>query len=219
MDREARRERQQKFNEDLKDLLLYVGFAGALISAVAYIIMTIVMINGFSSAIDVEKQITFSILSSMIGLVISFLLRSQGIAFAKNEDEAQEVMKEYRELRNKEKDTKDLRTIGYHMTIATIKDIIIKGTMIAGSMFGIFYMFAEGNGDWSLLGLALSNILMFTGFGLVALSKMYDKYIDEHLNVVRERISRIKEEKENTDVQVDRNECKATPSIRIENED
>lgn len=186
MDNEKRKERQQKFNDELKYMLLYVGFAGAIISAVAYMIMTIVMINGFQSSLDIEKQIMFSVLSSLIGLVISFLLRSQGIAFAKNEEQSKIVMKNYYEALNKKKTVKKLKTITYYMVRATIIDVIVKGTLFIASMWGIIYMFSEGNGDWSLLGLALSNILMFAGFGLVALSKMYDKYLDEHISVIKE---------------------------------
>ena len=34
---------------------------------------------------------------------------------------------------------------------------------------------------------------MFSGFGLVALSKAYDKYIEEHIPVIKSIIARLKE--------------------------
>jgi hypothetical protein len=53
-----------------------------------------------------------------------------------------------------------------------------------------------------LIGLAIANILMFAGFGLVGLATVYDKYLEEHIPVIKERIEQLKKinknkEKEN----------------------
>ena len=188
-----RRERQKRFNDELKYMLLYVGFAGAIISAIAYLIITLVLITGFKSQLQLQQQLYFSIFSSAIGLVISFLLRSQGRAFAEKEEHSIQVNQEYEKLLNKTSKAKKNKSFTNYMLKRTFWDIVGKGISITGSMFGLIYMFSQGNADWSLMGLALSNILMFTSFGLISLSKAYDYYLDKHIPYLQELIDRMKE--------------------------
>jgi len=84
--------------------------------------------------------------------------------------------------------------IGWYMFWALIVDIFIKGSSVAISTFLIVYIFVKGSGDWSLLWLAFSNIGLFTGFGLVSLSKIYEKYIEKHLPAVIQRTIRLQEQ-------------------------
>ena len=51
-----------------------------------------------------------------------------------------------------------------------------------------------GSGDVSLILLAFANIFMFMGFGLIALSKFYDLYNNEHIQAVKELIERLKDQ-------------------------
>ena len=199
---DTRRQRQQKFSEELKYWLLYVGFATAIISAIAYIIIVFVIITGFDSDYQLQSRIYFSLFSSAVGLIMSFALRSQGITFAQKENDSIEIMTEYRQLLNKKKKDKKLHDITYYMVKSTITDIIFKGLTIAGSLVGLIYFFSQGNGDWALMGLAASNILMFIGFGLIALSKAYDHYIDQHIPVIKQRIERLKNELNEPNLQV-----------------
>jgi len=180
-------------NDKIKKIMLYTGIFGSVISAIAYLIITYVIVIGFASAVDQQKQILFAILGSSIGLIITFLLRTQGISFAEKEPESIKTMQKYHKLMNKRKSIKKLHTIKYFMKWATIKDIFTKGVSIAGSTFLIMYIFMEGNGDFGLFGLAVSNIMMFTGFGFIALSKAYDKYIDEHIPVIKAIIEKMEE--------------------------
>ena len=179
-------------NDKVKNILIYTGIAGAIISAIAYIVITYTLIVGFETAVAIEKQILFAILGSAVGLMITFFLKNQGITFAEKEKDSIETMSQYHKLINKTKKQKKLHTIKHFMIISTIKDIFFKGLTVAGSTFMIMYIFMEGNGDWSLFRLAISNIFMFSGFGLVALSKAYDHYIDQHIPVIKELIKRMK---------------------------
>ena len=179
-------------NDNVKHFLLYTGIIGSIISAIAYLVTTYVIVVGFESAVDMEKQILFAILGSLTGLIISFSLRSQGITFARKEPNSQAVMLEYRQLINKKKSIKQLHTIKYFIIVSTIKDFFMKGLSIAISTWFVMYIFMDGNGDFSLFALAISNLLMFTGFGLVALSKGYDKYVEEHIPVIQTIIKRLK---------------------------
>jgi len=182
---------EKKLNERIKEWLLYAGFAAAVISVLAYMVMTVVMIVGFESNLEAQNQILFAVLGACVGLVITFSLRGQGISFAKREEESQTVMKEYHAALNKRKKEKELKDITHYVVWATIRDIFIKGITVGVSTYYVLYIFMQGNGDWSLIGLAFSNLLMFSGFGLVALSKTYDKYIEEHIPVIRERTKKI----------------------------
>ena len=103
-------------------------------------------------------------------------------------------MTEYHQIMNKQKSVKQLKTIKYHMMVATIKDIFIKSTSIALTTYFILYIFMEGNGDFSLFILALSNIMMFTGFGMRSMAIIYDKYIEEHLPAIQEIINKLKDQ-------------------------
>jgi hypothetical protein len=200
--RESKKQNQAELSQSVKSLLLYAGFLGAIISALAYLIITIVMVKGASTDLAIQNQILFSILGALTGLLISFLLRYQGIIYAKQNSEAKEIMKEYRQQVNKTKPLKKLHTISWYILWATIRDIFMKGVTIAVSTWFVLYIFIEGSGNWSLIGLAIANIFMFTGFGLVGLATVYDKYLEEHIPVIKERIEQLKKinknkEKEN----------------------
>jgi hypothetical protein len=190
--RESKKQNQAELSQSVKSLLLYAGFLGAIISALAYLIITIVMVKGASTDLAIQNQILFSILGALTGLLISFLLRYQGIIYAKQNSEAKEIMKEYRQQVNKTKPLKKLHTISWYILWATIRDIFMKGVTIAVSTWFVLYIFIEGSGNWSLIGLAIANIFMFTGFGLVGLATVYDKYLEEHIPVIRERIELLK---------------------------
>jgi hypothetical protein len=200
--RESKKQNQAELSQSVKSLLLYAGFLGAIISALAYLIITIVMVKGASTDLAIQNQILFSILGALTGLLISFLLRYQGIIYAKQNSEAKEIMKEYRQQVNKTKPLKKLHTISWYLLWATIRDIFMKGVTIAVSTWFVLYIFIEGSGNWNLIGLAIANILMFAGFGLVGLATVYDKYLEEHIPVIKERIEQLKKinknkEKEN----------------------
>lgn len=178
--------------DNVKKYLRWGGTAGAIVAAVAYIIMIAVIVRGFQSDLDQEKQILISILGAIVGMTITYMLREQGITFAKEKPHSVEIMNEYNELMNKIKKIKKLRTITWFMFWATFKDFFTKGVTIAGSTYLIFYLFREGNGDYSLFLLALSNIVMFAGLGLWAMQKMYDIYLENHIPAIESRIERLK---------------------------
>lgn len=185
---------KQPIEEKIKNILLYVGTAAAIIAGIAYVGVTYVIVEGFESAFDRDKQILFAALGAGFGLVVTMLLRSQGVALAKRTEMSQQVMKQYYTVLNKRKSIKKLRTIKFYMVINTIKDIITKAITIGITTYLVIYIFAEGNGDYSLFTLALSNICMFAGFGLIALAKTYDFYIEEHIPAIEEITRKLKDQ-------------------------
>ena len=189
-------EQQIEKNEKLINLLLYTGIFAAGISAIAYLVITYVIVSGFKSAIDQDKQLMFAALGALFGIMITGLLRNQGISFAKQLPECKEVMKEYHATLNKTKSIKKMRTIKFYMIYNTIKDTFTKAGTIAVTTYLILYIFTEGNGDYSLFMLAVSNICMFAGFGLIALAKTYNFYIEEHIPAIKEITIKMKEQNE-----------------------
>lgn len=180
------KDNKKEFNQKIKAKLLYSGAFGAGISVIAYIIITFVIVNGFTTALELSQQILFSILGAVAGLSITISLRLQGITFAKKEEDSIKIMQAYYKVLNKTKTKKKLHTINHFMAISTIRDILIKGLTVAIYTWFILYIFIEGNGNTGLIWLAIANSFMFVGFGLIALSSAYDKYIDEHLPVIEE---------------------------------
>lgn len=181
----------QVLNQRIKELLLYVGFATAIISIIGYVAVTIVMIKGFTSAFELQNQIMFSLVGAGVGLVITNALRYQGVAFAKAEDDSKNVMRAYYEAQNKHKKEKDLHDINYYMIKKLIIDVIIKGFILVITTTLVIDLFSRGNGDWSLIWLMIFNILMFTGFGLMAIAGAYDHYIEQHIPVIKERTKKL----------------------------
>lgn len=181
-------------SDKIKNFLIYTGLFASIISAIAYLIVTYVLVVGFSTQIELQKQILFAVLGASTGLMITFFLRSQGVAFAKREEESKKVMNEYYEAINKKKTVKQLHTITHFIIWSTITDIFSKGASIGLTTSFLMYIFMEGNGNFALFGLAVANIFMFAGFGLMALSKAYDKYIDEHIPVIKAITLKIKQE-------------------------
>jgi len=181
-------------SDKIKNFLIYTGLFASIISAIAYLIVTYVLVVGFSTQLEIQKQVLFAVLGASTGLMITFFLRSQGVAFAKREEESKKIMALYYEALNKKKTVKQLHTITYFMIWSTIKDIFSKGLSIGLTTSFLMYIFMEGNGNFALFGLAVANIFMFAGFGLMALSKAYDKYLDEHIPVIKAITAKLKQE-------------------------
>jgi Na+/melibiose symporter-like transporter len=171
----------------VENILTWVGTAGAIISAVAYIVVTVVLVLGFETNMKMEQQLLFATIGAVAGISITWMLRTQGIAFAKEEPESKTVMKTYHKALNRTKKKKQLRTITYHIVVRSIIDIFTKVTTVGFSTYFMLYIFMEGSGDFGLIGLAIANLLLFTSFGLLALAKAYHYYIEEHLPAIIER--------------------------------
>lgn len=189
----------------IQNILLWVGTAGAIIFSVAYLIIIMVLINGFEVDMQITQMIGVAILGWVTGTMISVMLRGQGIAFASNDTNSKKVMNDYHKAINKTKTVKQMRTIKWHVLWGTLSDVFIKGATTALSTFFIMYIFIEGNGNWGLLGMAIANLFMFISFGLIAMSKGFDKYMNEHIPVIIEITNKINDERASVHVKEDNN--------------
>ncbi len=167
--------------DKLKNILLYTGLAAACTGAIGYLIIIYALVMGFQNDLTTQQMLLVAIIGAVDGIFINIALRYQGIAFAKLEDEAKKVNRRYQELINTDRPVKKYKLIGYFMFWSIVRDILFKGVTVGLSTYLIIYTFVEGNGDYSLFLVALSNILLFVGLGTMALKGMYDKYTEEHI--------------------------------------
>lgn len=167
--------------DKIKNILMYAGLFGAVTGGLAYLLIIYALVLGFETSLTTNQQLTIAIIGAVDGILINISLRYQGIAFGSKEDRSIEVNERYQKLINKDKPIKKQRLIGWFMFWAIIRDILFKGVTVALTTYFIVYMFVEGNGDYSLFLVALANLIMFAGFGLMGLSGMYDNYIQRHI--------------------------------------
>ena len=200
------------FEEKIKPFLTYIGFIGAILSAIMYIVVVIVLIMGFQAK-TFTQAIIFAIVGAIIGIIIMVFLRYQGISFAKLIPENQEVLKLYNEDTPKTK----YHSLKYYWIKTTLSDVIIKGLSVALSTAGIIYIVIEGSQDYKLLLLAFANLILFACFGLIALSNAYDYYNEQYVPYMKEQIQ-LKKEKQN-DIQQRQCECSGIESSTTSTEE
>lgn len=188
-------------NKKLETALMYVGTLGAIVSALAYIIIISVLVIGVESSMAMNQLLLVSVIGAVAGVLIVGMLRAQGKIFAEKEENSQKIMKDYFKAINKIKKPKSRHTIVWFMTVATIKDILFKGVTIGATIYFSVTVFMEGSGDFALIGLAFANILMFISFGVLNMRKAYNFYLNEHLSVIEQITFEInKKMKEEDDV-------------------
>ena len=195
-------------NDTLKKFMLWTASIGAALTAVFYLLAIIILVNGIENSLSQEKQLLYSLIGAVTGMIMIYLLREQGISLAEDELESKKIMSAYHKALNKTKRLKQLKTIGYYRVLWFIKDVFTKGLTVMASTMGIIYVFIEGNGDLGLILLATANLFLFTTFGIMGLSKAYDKYINEHLPAILERTQKLIDQVGSVQPESDKNETK-----------
>ena len=189
-----------KINKWLEKFDYMYGILSIVVGLI-YFAFTVVMVFGIpENNMDRLQNIVFAVIGAFIGVSMMFLSRLQGKTLGEKTDEAMMVNKEYNRLLNKTKPTKKLKSFGSYMLRSTLMDIVTKGVIIASSAYGIMeYIYMIGTGDVLLIGQALANLAMFTLFSLKAMLDAYNRYTTEHIEVIKIRIERLKEEGTNNE--------------------
>ena len=185
---------KDKFEKHIKPILTYVGLIGAVLTSIAYIILIFILIKGFKYE-QTTQTIVFALVNAAVGLIIANFLKYQGISFAKELPDNQQVIKDY--YGNKTKDKKN-HSLSFFWVTSIIKDVITKGLSIAASTCGLIYIVIVGSNDWSLLLMSIVNLLLFICFGLLSLNKAYDYFNNTYVAYMRERINETSKEKTTT---------------------
>ena len=156
----------------LLNILKYVGIIGAAICSVAYIVVVLVLIQGFKAE-NTTQTVTFALVNAVVGFIILTFLKIQGESFAKNLPENKVISEAYYAAQTKDKKYHSMK---YFWITSTIKDILTKVLSVFVSTFGIIYIVIIGSNDWNLLLLALVNLLLLISFGLLGLERSYEFY-------------------------------------------
>ena len=143
-------EKRTLFEKKILPILHYIGIIGASLMSVAYIICVFVLINGFKAEALLQTTI-FACVNAVVGFVIMQFLKLQGVSFAENLPENQEVLQKY--YRKKFKNKK-LHSIKYFWATTVVKDAIIKCATLAITTIGVIYIVIQGSNDYNLLLLA-----------------------------------------------------------------
>lgn len=178
------------FENKIAPVLVWIGTIGAIITAVAYIITIFILIFGFKAEKVLETTI-FAIITAAIGVVIMQMLKFQGVSFAKEIPEYKELEKKYYNTKTKDK---KLHSMKYYWITSGLKDVLLKATMLAGSTIGIIYVVIEGSRDYKLILLAVENLLLWICFGLLAMKKAYDFYINNQVPYMKAKLAEVKKE-------------------------
>lgn len=182
------------FEEKIRPFLVYTGLIGAVLSGIMYIIVTLVLVLGFQAKSFVQA-IVFAVVGAVLGMIIFFFLRYQGISFAKTLPENQKVLSEYNVKKKKTK----YHSLGWFWVKTTLSDILTKGATTALSTAGIIYIVIEGSQDYKLILLAVANLILFTCLGMVALTNAYDYYNEQYVPYMKEQIEKRKEKEQSND--------------------
>ena len=172
------------FEKKIKPVLQYIGVIGASLMSIMYIVVVFILIIGFKAQ-SLQNTVVFAIVNALVGLIIMQFLKIQGISFAKNLPENIEIVKQYYNTKTKDK---KIQSIKYYWTSSLIKDFIFKGLSVALSTAGIIYIVIVGSNDYTLLLLALVNLILFICFGLLALNNAYEFYNNKHVPYMQEMI-------------------------------
>ena len=196
--RKLQEESKQRREETFKRLLKRIGFVLAGVSTVVYLSVVYILIKGFENAIDSDKLLLFLIIGAVAGLSMTVSLRIQGIDLAKETKKAIDVMERYTALSAKEETIK-VRSINYHFWISLIKDIFIRGVTIVATFYFAIEIIITGMQDEKYFLLAFANIFMFLGFGLMALARAFDYYMENHIPYLERKIKLYEEVNESVE--------------------
>ena len=172
------------FEKRIKPILKYVGTIGAVITSIMYFVTIIILIVGFQTH-ELRQTFVFAAVNAVVVLIIMQFLKIQGISFAKDLPENKKVIEEY--YCTKTKDKKN-RSIKWFAITSTIQDVAWKGISLFVTTVGIIYIVIQGCNDYTLLLLAIVNLLLFTSFGLLSLNRAFEFYNNSHVPYMKEQI-------------------------------
>ena len=180
------------FEKKIKPLLLYIGTIGAIIMIVCYIITVCILVFGFKVHVNrLTESLTFAIVNGIVGFLVMQMLKIQGVDFAKNENK--ELLEKYNAivLKKTTKKTRKYYSIEWYWIKSVFLDFIVKSLTVVISSFALIYIVVEGSQDYSLLLLAVVNLLMFICFGMLSLVRSYEWYNYNYVNYMQIKIDEV----------------------------
>ena len=181
-----------KSHEMLLKLLNNIGIVGAILAGIADVIFVIIFVFGVKIDVKNNAVIVFAIINSLIGVLISVLLRYQGQKYAEIENE--DLCKRF--YAKKVKESKRYISMNVWQLINIIKDLIIKGATTTFSICGIIYISIEGSKNPIQILITLVTLVLFACFGLINMNSSYCRFYNEQVPYMENKLKE-KEIKEN----------------------
>lgn len=175
---------QKKSHEILLKILNNIGIVGSILAAIADIIFVIIFVVGIKIDVEIKSTIIFACINSGIGVLINILLRYQGQKYA--EEENREICSQFYEKKVKEK--KRYISMGAWQLIKSIQDILLKGGIIAFSIYGIIYISVEGSKNPIQILITIVTLILFICFGLVNMNSSYCRFYNIQLPYMKLKI-------------------------------
>lgn len=175
------------FEEKVLPILHYIGIIGASIMSVAYIILSVVLINGFKAEKTLKTTI-FAIVSAGVGFLIMQFLKYQGQCFAEEKEENKPLLELYWGTTTKDKKA---HSMIFFWVKSGVTDFLVKAGTVALTSIGLIYIIIEGSHDYSLIALAIVNLLMFISFGFLSLVKTYNYFNRVYMKYIKEKLSEV----------------------------
>lgn len=162
---------QNKSHEVLVKILNNIGIIGSILAAIADVAIVTIFVIGIETRQNLTSVVLFAIINAIVGILISILLRYQGIKYAEIENE--KLVTDFYKKKVKEK---KYLSIGVWAFLSALKDIIFKGATCAFSIFGVVYISLEGSKNPIQILITLVTLLLFGCFGLMNLNSSYYRY-------------------------------------------
>ena len=192
-----------RLSDKIKEALSFVGFILSTLGAVGYLatIFIIVMGAGGLTFELMGKDGMFFVIGLAFGLFIRTGFYIQGITYAKMEFKP--ILTDYYEVKatydakHDNKRQKRRKSFEFKLTMEIARTTVIQVAVFLVSGMGLIYLAGfEGMNNGVYIGNAISNLLMFTGFGFLALNSSYEKYIMYKIPRLKEETNMMKKSPE-----------------------
>lgn len=191
---DKKEEAKKAISEFAKKIINYLGYTLSAVGMLGYIVTILVLVGGVPN-VELElmgKDGWFFIIGLVFGLWVRTGFYIQGVAYAKQENE--DIIKDYHTLKAKKDGEKWTASFELRMTLSVALNTIYQIAMFAVTSIGFVYIAGfEGIKNPIYLASGFSNIIMFTGFGLLALVSTYERYNNLKIPVIKERIRKMGE--------------------------
>lgn len=178
-------------NRKIKSALKWAGGIFAIIGSLFYLTLTVLLVVGFQTSMDTTQRWWFLVLSSITGILITMALTTQGAQLSASEEKNSKIISEYFALRFEIRQRAEwTNSMWFYMSKTFITNIFTKVLSVAASLWLVLDI--VGSGEIILVVMALSNIIMYLGFGLVGLNKAYEFHNTNYMEFLKSKIKRLK---------------------------
>lgn len=184
-------------SERFRKIINNVGYIGAVITSIIYLVLAYIMIVGFTLDADFTDSLLFAIINAVVGFIILQCLKSQGVIAAENIPENKALLSEYYSTKTKDK---KFHSLLYYWITSICKDVFIKCLTVGITSISLIYIVIEAQGDFLLMLLAIANLLMFISFGLLGMTKAYNFTCNEHMGYIKEKLNEVNLKTKNNNI-------------------